>query len=331
MWRVKLKEGKDRPKKPDGSWAFPSKFPGYSKTAMLVLEITKPVNHTGKVVSMDSGFWVSVRIIAVHNFCVYGQYLIKKRRYWPNNVHGDAIDSYFTNKELGSAKTFRQVFDKNPFLVHFHEDDRYVTKIMSTHGLINEIPTHKTYRGVTGEWKTFNYTEPISHHNHSNICVDDFNARRHDPMGLEDVCHTKWWPHCQFTFLCSVSKVNALNSRTRARMLPAESQLTFRRKLARGMLKNKLDSAVKWPGSPAHNWRRSNGSPIPDHELCTCPKFTRAWDLTKNKWSYVKTKYLETRCSGCICNVISYFSCNNKASLCTKCWGVHKSAQGNTY
>ena len=31
MWRVKIKEGKDRPKKPDGSWAFPSEFPGDSK------------------------------------------------------------------------------------------------------------------------------------------------------------------------------------------------------------------------------------------------------------------------------------------------------------
>ena len=28
MWRVKLKEGKDRLKKPDGSCEFPSKFPG---------------------------------------------------------------------------------------------------------------------------------------------------------------------------------------------------------------------------------------------------------------------------------------------------------------
>ena len=73
----------------------------------------------------------------MHNFGVYGQSLIKKLRYWPKNVPGEAIDSYFTNKELGSAKTFRQVFDGKPFLVHCHKDDRYVTKIMSTHGLIN--------------------------------------------------------------------------------------------------------------------------------------------------------------------------------------------------
>ena len=83
VWRVKLQEGKDCPKKPDGGWAPPSEFTGYLKTATLMLEITKLVHHTDKVVSMDSGFCVSVGIIDMHNFGVYGQYLIKKRRYWP--------------------------------------------------------------------------------------------------------------------------------------------------------------------------------------------------------------------------------------------------------
>ena len=81
MWRVKLKEGKDRPKKLDGSWAFPSEFPGYSKTATLMLETTNPIHHIGDFVSMDSGFCVSVGIIAMHNFGVYVQSLINKRRY----------------------------------------------------------------------------------------------------------------------------------------------------------------------------------------------------------------------------------------------------------
>ena len=43
MWRVKLQEGKDCSKKTDGSWAFPSEFPGYSKTATLMLDMTKHV------------------------------------------------------------------------------------------------------------------------------------------------------------------------------------------------------------------------------------------------------------------------------------------------
>ena len=91
-----------------------------------MLEMIKPVHRTGKIVSMDNGFCVSVGIIAMHNFGVYGQSLIKKRRYWPKNVPGDTIDYYFANKELGSAKTFRQVINRKPLLFHCHKDDRYV-------------------------------------------------------------------------------------------------------------------------------------------------------------------------------------------------------------
>ena len=201
------------------------------------------------------------------------------------NVPGDAIYSYLANKKLDSAKTFRQVINGNPFLVHFHKDDRYVKKMMSTHGLINEIPSHKTYRIVSGEWKIFNYTEPISYHNHSKHWVDDVNSIRHDPIGLEYVWHNKWWPHLQFTFLCSVSEVNALNSWARARRLPAESQLAFRRKLERGMLQNKLDIEGHCTGIPDRTRKRYSGSPALAHELWTRPKFTGAWDLMKNSWS----------------------------------------------
>ena len=87
----------------------------------LSMEMTFPVWCTGLVIS--SGFCVSVGIIAMHHFGVYGQSLIKKLRYWPKNVPGDAINTYFANKELGSAKIFRQVFDGKPFLVHCHKDD----------------------------------------------------------------------------------------------------------------------------------------------------------------------------------------------------------------
>ena len=169
----------------------------------------------------------------MQDYGVYGHSLIKKRGNWPKNVPGDAIYSYFANKELASAKTFRQVSDGKPFLVHCHKYNRFVKKLMSNRGVINEIPSHKTYRRVAGEWKTFNYTKPISRHNHSKHWVYDVNARRHDPVGLEDVWHTKWCPRQQFTFLCSLSDFNALNSWAFARRLPAKSQMAFWRKLAR--------------------------------------------------------------------------------------------------
>jgi hypothetical protein len=87
MWRVKLQEGKDRPKLANGKPAFPSEFEQHSKTAKLMLEMTKPIHGTGKVVSMDSGFCVTAGILAMHDVGIYGQALIKKRgRYWPKHV-----------------------------------------------------------------------------------------------------------------------------------------------------------------------------------------------------------------------------------------------------
>ena len=126
-----------RPKNPNGSWELLSDFPGYSKKSTLMIEMKNPIHQTGKIVSMDSGFCVSVGIIAMHDYGVYGQFLIMKRRYWPKNVPRDAIDSYFANKELGSAKTFSQVINKKPFLVHCHKDDRYVRSGYSVNRPVN--------------------------------------------------------------------------------------------------------------------------------------------------------------------------------------------------
>ena len=65
MWHVKLVERKDLLKKADGSWAFPSEFEGYSKM-MMILEITKPLHVTGKVVVGGNGFCVQDGGIALH-------------------------------------------------------------------------------------------------------------------------------------------------------------------------------------------------------------------------------------------------------------------------
>ncbi|KAL7460550.1 hypothetical protein ACHAXS_000997 [Conticribra weissflogii] len=67
VWRMKLQEGKHRPKKSDGSWAFPSTCGGHTETAKFMLEMTHIIHGTGKVVSMDSGFCVSAGILAMHS------------------------------------------------------------------------------------------------------------------------------------------------------------------------------------------------------------------------------------------------------------------------
>ena len=96
MWRIRLQEGKDCPKLANGKWAFPTQFESHSKTAELMLYMTEPIHHTGKVVCMDSGFCVTAGILALHQMGVYGQVLIKKRgRYWPKIVPGVRMEMEF--------------------------------------------------------------------------------------------------------------------------------------------------------------------------------------------------------------------------------------------
>jgi hypothetical protein len=120
MWRLKIVEGKDWPKKADGNWAFPSKWEqmGYTKTVDLLLEMTEPIHGTGKVVTSDSGFCIALGVIALHKKGVWGQFLIKKRKYWPRFVPGDYIDEYMRLKPLGYTETFVQVIEGISFLVH---------------------------------------------------------------------------------------------------------------------------------------------------------------------------------------------------------------------
>ena len=97
--------------------------------------------------------------------------------------------------------------------------------MMSTHGMLNEVPDNSTYRKKDGEWVTFKYAKYLSRPNHSKHWVDDVNKRRHDHIGLEQFWHTKWWPTQQFNFICSVAKANAAYSRSRERKAIPEPQL----------------------------------------------------------------------------------------------------------
>ena len=48
---------------------------------------------------------------------VYAGTLNKKRKYWPNNVPGDSIDSNFVNKEVEDVEILEVKMDeRNPFI-----------------------------------------------------------------------------------------------------------------------------------------------------------------------------------------------------------------------
>jgi hypothetical protein len=66
MFRIKLVEGKHRPKKADGSWAFLSEYDCLQKMTKTMMETTKPLHSTGKVVMGDSSFCIHKGVIALH-------------------------------------------------------------------------------------------------------------------------------------------------------------------------------------------------------------------------------------------------------------------------
>ena len=92
---------------------------GYSNTVELVLNMTEPIHHSGKIVTGDSGFCVALGVTALRQQGVQAQFqfLIKKRRYWPKYVPGDYIDNHMMQKPLGETETFVQELGGVRFLI----------------------------------------------------------------------------------------------------------------------------------------------------------------------------------------------------------------------
>jgi hypothetical protein len=53
-------------------------------------------------------------------------------------VPGDEINNHFEGKQIGDFECFVQEEDGKQFLIHCHKEDKYVCKVMSTHGRMEE-------------------------------------------------------------------------------------------------------------------------------------------------------------------------------------------------
>jgi len=159
LWRLEIQEGKDRPRQ-----FGKRKYEEFGANVGTMMRMCEPIFGSGKIVRMDSGFCVSKGITKLAENGVYGQALIKKRKYWPKYVPGDMIDEYMSTKAVGEACTFKQVLDGRDFFVHCMKNRDYVTKIMSCHGTLATVQSHKTMRRINGESepRCFCYVEPLS-------------------------------------------------------------------------------------------------------------------------------------------------------------------------
>lgn len=286
--------------------------------------MTKPLYGTGKVVVADSGFCVRDGVVACHNKGVYVQAYVKKRSHWPKGVPGDDIDDHLREAPLGSCQTLVQEVNGVRFLVHCCRDVDWVSKIMSTYGMLDKIQDHPTYRKVDGSWKTFKYLEPFSRYSRGKHWVDDHNNRRHDPIGLEEVWHTKWWPMRQFTFICSVAEVNAVQSRARGTRDLTLPLLQFCRKLAQQMLENTIGVVQVVPEVADVAPRRTRRQSNEQHQCLRRGINDGTWNPYTRRFNRVETDYVRHRCSKCGAKKARHYcSCDPSTPLCIGCHAIH--------
>ena len=152
--------------------------------------------HSGRVVIMDSGFYVIQALIELLLVGVFSSAVIKKRRYWPKYIDGEGIDQQFQTKEFGQCDSLPGIWSGKTFSIFCMKEENYTMKLMATYGALVEIDGSKTLRSlnaVNGEKfiRLFNYFEIF--HNHFKFChkVDDHNNSRHSPLSLEESWATK--------------------------------------------------------------------------------------------------------------------------------------------
>ena len=129
MYAIEIVEGKDEPpQKPRD----PNLRLG--KTVALLLRLCKSIYSRGFVVILDSGFCVLQGIIELRKRGVFAAAVIKKRKYWPKHVPGDAMDARMVAKEVGECDSLPGTLDGVPYELFVLKDSGYTMKIMSTYG-----------------------------------------------------------------------------------------------------------------------------------------------------------------------------------------------------
>ncbi len=315
LFAIELVEGKDAPRergKPE--------FETLGKTVGLLLRLTRSIWHTATALVLDSGFCVVKGIVELRKKGVFAAALIKKRRYWPAKVQGDAIIEHFKDKDVGDTDALRGTFDNISFHIYAQKEPDYTTMIMSTYQTLAAVTSHKTRRKYKKDGeettKEFCYAEPFSSHYRYRHQIDDHNNCRHSPISVETTWGTKHWPNRVHAFIIAMAEVN---TRKAHEFFQNDKEpvagLNFRKALAWELIHNTLDGQEE-DLSP----RRSKRRRMQHHELVKIPNFRGKFDGVRFK--KVTTKWLQQRC-GCGKRVRTYCRCNKGTILCATCFAEH--------
>ena len=168
IWSVNLREGKDCPRH-----LGEKEYGGMGKTVGTLLRLMKSQFGTGKTVVLDSGFCVLQGLVELKKNGIYAHAVIKKRRYWPKHVPGDAIIEHFNNKQVGETDAIRGELDGVPFYLYGMKEPDYIMQIMSTYGTLHEKGLEK--KALYLEWRKGCEDFLLSRN-----CLQPLRLQRHD-------------------------------------------------------------------------------------------------------------------------------------------------------
>ena len=167
--------------------------------------------------------------------------------------------------------------------------------LFSTHGSLSKWchETSRTYKNrVQTVTKIFCYPEPMDIHFLYRQQIDDHNHFRHQPIGLENLWGNNFWDDRVFTFLSSVTEINAYKLHHHFKKCPERSILDFRFELAFQMILNELPGSIS---NPEDFKKRKRCGNYFGHERASIPKFCGKW--VRTGWRKVKQEYKQQLCS----------------------------------
>lgn len=210
LFSLEIVEGKDAPQ----NRQLPYDNVG-GKTTGLLLRLLESYFHTGKYVVLDSGFCVLKSILELAKKGIFACALIKKRRYWPTLVPGEAIDAYFAEKDVGEHDSIQGTTEDGlTYFIWAMKEPDYVMKLMATGGRNEKSEetklTSQTWieNGVKKE-VYFHYPYPVHYHYKHPHLIDDHNNLHHAVPSIEESWSTKQWEVRVFAFILAVCEVNA--------------------------------------------------------------------------------------------------------------------------
>ena len=106
-------------------------------TGGILIQLTNALYSCGKLVILDSGFYVLQVLTAIHKLKVFAGAVIKMRRYWPKHAPEAPIDFHMVDKEVGECNTF-DVLDGEPYTIFCTKDQDYTMKMMDTYSGLKE-------------------------------------------------------------------------------------------------------------------------------------------------------------------------------------------------